>query len=59
MASLSTPGAAILIARAVHPHDFAETARAELLVTDKTTTLRDSSRVVRWNRADHRLAHHP
>jgi L-arabinose isomerase len=36
--------------------DFAEIARTELLVIDKTTTLRDFTREVRWNQAYHRLA---
>ncbi|MEB0002815.1 hypothetical protein QN357_07705 [Cryobacterium sp. RTC2.1] len=38
------------------PHDFAAIARTELLVTDKTTTLRDFTRSVRWNQAYYRLA---
>jgi len=37
-------------------HDFAEIARTELLVIDKTTTLRDFTREVRWNQAYYRLA---
>jgi L-arabinose isomerase len=37
-------------------HDFAEIARTELLVIDKTTTLRDFSREVRWNQSYYRLA---
>ncbi|WP_166790252.1 hypothetical protein [Cryobacterium sp. Hh11] len=37
-------------------HDFAEIARTELLVNDKTTTLRDLTREVRWNQAYYRLA---
>ncbi|TFC43160.1 L-arabinose isomerase [Cryobacterium shii] len=36
--------------------DFAEIARTELLVIDKTTTLRDFTREVRWNQAYYRLA---
>ena len=36
-------------------HDFAEIARTELLVLDKTTTLRDFTREVRWNQAYRRL----
>jgi L-arabinose isomerase len=38
-------------------HDFAEIARTELLVIDKTTTQRDFAREVRWNQAYYRLAH--
>lgn len=37
-------------------HDFAEIARTELLVIDKTTTLREFKREVRWNQAYYRLA---
>ncbi|ANP71322.1 L-arabinose isomerase [Cryobacterium arcticum] len=37
-------------------HDFSEIARTELLVIDKTTTLRDFTREVRWNQAYYRLA---
>ena len=37
-------------------HDFAEIARTELLVIDKTTTQRDFTREVRWNQAYYRLA---
>ena len=37
-------------------HDFAEIARTELLVIDKTTTLREFRREVRWNQAYYRLA---
>ncbi|TFD85414.1 L-arabinose isomerase [Cryobacterium lactosi] len=37
-------------------HDFAEIAQTELLVIDKTTTLRDFTREVRWNQAYYRLA---
>ena len=37
-------------------HDFAEIARTELLVIDKTTTQRDFAREVRWNQAYYRLA---
>ncbi|TFD61639.1 L-arabinose isomerase [Cryobacterium suzukii] len=37
-------------------HDFAEIARTELLVIDKTTTLRDFAREVRWNQSYYRLA---
>jgi len=37
------------------PHDFAESARTELLVIDKTTTLRDFTREVRWNQAEYPL----
>ncbi|MDJ0350133.1 L-arabinose isomerase [Cryobacterium sp. PH29-G1] len=37
-------------------HDFAEIARTELLVIDKTTTLRDFTREVRWNQSYYRLA---
>ncbi|GEP26826.1 L-arabinose isomerase [Cryobacterium levicorallinum] len=36
--------------------DFAEIARTELLVIDKSTTLRDFTREVRWNQAYYRLA---
>ncbi|WP_104138254.1 L-arabinose isomerase [Cryobacterium sp. Y62] len=36
--------------------DFAEIARTELLVIDKSTTLRDFIREVRWNQAYYRLA---
>ena len=36
-------------------HDFAETAHTELLVIDKTTTLRDFTREVRWNQAEYPL----
>ncbi|MDJ0376818.1 L-arabinose isomerase [Cryobacterium sp. PH31-L1] len=36
--------------------DFAEIARTELLVIDKTTTQRDFLREVRWNQAYYRLA---
>ncbi|MCU1442875.1 MAG: arabinose isomerase [Cryobacterium sp.] len=36
--------------------DFAEIARAELLVIDKATTLREFAREVRWNQAYYRLA---
>jgi len=36
-------------------HDFAEIARTELLVIDKTTTLRDFTREVRWNQAEYPL----
>ena len=32
-------------------HDFAEMARTELFVIDKTTTLRDFFLEVRWNQA--------
>jgi L-arabinose isomerase len=37
-------------------HDFAEIARTELLVLDKTTTPRDFTLQVRWNQAYYRLA---
>jgi len=37
-------------------HDFAEIARTELLVIDKTTTQRDFTREVRWNQSYYRLA---
>ena len=37
-------------------HDFSEIARTELLVIDKTTTVRDFSREVGWNQAFYRLA---
>ena len=36
--------------------DFAEIARTELLVIDKTTTQRDFTREVRWNQSYYRLA---
>jgi L-arabinose isomerase len=36
--------------------DFAEIARTELLVIDKTTTQREFAREVRWNQAYYRLA---
>ncbi|WEO79417.1 hypothetical protein BJQ94_01840 [Cryobacterium sp. SO2] len=45
------------LADAAHPHDFSRDAHTELLLIEKTTTLRDSTRAVRWNQADHRLAH--
>jgi L-arabinose isomerase len=65
---LATSAAAWLTAGAAHHtvmstavgievfHDFAEIARTELLVIDKTTTLRDFTREVRWNQAYYRLA---
>ena len=65
---LATSAAAWLTAGAAHHtvmstavgievfHDFAEMARTELLVIDKTTTLRDFTREVRWNQAYYRLA---
>ena len=37
-------------------YDFAEMAQLELLVIDKTTTVREFSREVRWNQAYYRLA---
>ena len=37
-------------------HDFAEIARTELLVLDKTSTQRDLTRPVGWNQAFYRLA---
>ncbi|MDH6237574.1 L-arabinose isomerase [Cryobacterium sp. CG_9.6] len=65
---LATSAAAWLTAGAAHHtvmstavgievfQDFAEIARTELLVIDKTTTLRDFTREVRWNQAYYRLA---
>ena len=37
-------------------HDFAEIARTELFVLDKTSTQRDLTRQVGWNQAFYRLA---
>jgi L-arabinose isomerase len=65
---LATSAAAWLTAGAAHHtvmstaldietfQDFAEIARAELLVIDADTTLRDFTKEVRWNQAYHRLA---
>jgi L-arabinose isomerase len=44
------------LSTALDHHDFAETARIERLVIDKTTTPRDFTREVRWNQADYPLA---
>jgi len=64
----ATSAAAWLVAGAAHHtvmstavgidvfEDFAEIARNELVVIDKTTNLRDFTRELRWNQAYYRLA---
>ena len=64
----ATSAAAWLIAGAAHHtvlttavgveawEDFAEIARAELLVIDESTTIRGFTREVKWNAAYYRLA---